>query len=105
MGFSEILLIMLIVFILFGPEDLPIIARRIGKILLEVRKVKNELTKELRKSMDVPVDSLYKTFEQTTSPFVGNQETHSSQRNEKPLKQVNETHEQSAQIKMDDQPG
>ena len=58
MGFGEILLILAIALILFGPEDLPDIARTIGKIVFEIRKATNELTQEF---------SVNKVFEQTTS--------------------------------------
>ena len=60
MGFSEILLIMVIALILFGPEDLPDIARTIGKVVFEIRKATHELTKEFQNSMDTPNDSLNK---------------------------------------------
>jgi len=80
-SFSGILLIMAIALILFGPEDLPKIARTIGKMLFEVRKVTNELTKEFQSSMGIPGDILKKTFEQTTSPTVSQQETQGKQGN------------------------
>jgi len=58
MGIGEIILILAIALILFGPEDLPEIARTIGKIVFEIRKATNELTREF---------SVDKVFEQTTS--------------------------------------
>jgi len=70
MGF-EILLIMVIALILFGPEDLPDIARTIGKVVYEIRKATNDMTKEFHSSiMDNPVDVINKAFEKTTSPRV-----------------------------------
>ncbi|MDP4126752.1 MAG: twin-arginine translocase TatA/TatE family subunit [Bacillota bacterium] len=66
MGFSEILLIMVIALILFGPEDLPDIARTIGKVIYEIRKATQELTSEFQNSLiDNPVNSINKAFEQT----------------------------------------
>jgi len=69
MGFSEILMIMVIALILFGPEDLPDIARTIGKVIFEIRKATNDMTKEFQSSiMDNPVNMINKAFEQTTLP-------------------------------------
>ena len=54
MGMSEIFIIMAIALILFGPEDLPDIARTIGKVVFEIRKATQELTKEFQNSIDPP---------------------------------------------------
>lgn len=75
MGFSEIFLIMAIALILFGPEDLPDIARSIGKIVFEIRKATQELTKEFQNSMDAPKTMMNKAFEQTTSSQSDDKET------------------------------
>lgn len=79
MGFSEIFLIMAIALILFGPEDLPDIARTIGKVIFEIRKVTQELTKEFYNSVDTPNQILNKAFEKTTSSRSNEQETHAPQ--------------------------
>ena len=46
MGFGDILLILAIALVLFGPEELPEIARKIGKVVFEIRKATTEITKE-----------------------------------------------------------
>jgi len=81
MSFSGILLIMVIALILFGPEDLPKVARTIGKMIFEVRKVTNELTKEFQGSMGSPGDIVNKTLMQTASKTVAQQETPGKQGN------------------------
>ncbi|MGI6119781.1 MAG: Sec-independent protein translocase subunit TatA/TatB [Desulfosporosinus sp.] len=70
MGMSEILLILIVVLLLFGPEDLPKIARAIGKGIFEIRKATDQLSREFQKTaMDSnPVNIINKAFEQTTSP-------------------------------------
>ena len=70
MGFSEILLIMAIALILFGPEDLPDIARTIGKIVFEIRNATHELTKEFQNSLDTPTSSR-KNEQETQAPQSG----------------------------------
>lgn len=75
MGFTEIVLIMAIALILFGPEDLPDIARTIGKVVFEIRKATHELTKEFQSSMDTPANVLNKAFEQTISSHTAKQGT------------------------------
>jgi len=70
MGFTEIFLIMTIALILFGPEELPGIARRVAKVIMEVRKFSNESTKELQKSVASPVNIFTKAFEHSVAPSV-----------------------------------
>ena len=82
MGFTEIVLIMAIALILFGPEDLPDIARTIGKVVFEIRKATHELTKEFQSSMDAPANVLNNAYKQTTSPRGVEKETHVTQREE-----------------------
>lgn len=66
MGFSEIILLMAIALILFGPEDLPEIARTVGKIVYEVRKATSELTSSFTDVVQSPRDLMNKAFEETT---------------------------------------
>ena len=79
MGITEIVLIMAIALIMFGPEELPDIARKIGRIVFEVRKATNELTKEFQSSIDIPSKVVNKVFEPTPSPRVADKEPHSTQ--------------------------
>ncbi len=79
MGFGEIFVILAIALILFGPEDLPDIARTIGKIVFEIRKATHELSREFQNSLDTPNNILNKAFEQTTSSRGNEQETHAQQ--------------------------
>lgn len=76
MGIGEIIFILAIALILFGPEDLPNIARKIGKVYFEIRKATNAMTKEFQSTMDTPVNLLNKAFEHTTSPRAAGQATH-----------------------------
>ena len=52
-GTGEIFLIILMVFLVFGPSKIPEIARSLGKTINEVKRassdIKNELDKEIRK--------------------------------------------------------
>ncbi|HEY8911358.1 MAG TPA: twin-arginine translocase TatA/TatE family subunit [Desulfosporosinus sp.] len=79
MGITEIVLILAIALIMFGPEELPDIARKIGRIVFEVRKATNELTKEFQSSIDIPSKVVNKVFEPTPSPRVADEGPHSTQ--------------------------
>ncbi|CAA7601745.1 Sec-independent protein translocase protein TatA/B/E [Acididesulfobacillus acetoxydans] len=64
MGFSEIVLLMAIALILFGPEDLPEIARTLGRVVYEIRKATGELTGGFSDIVRNPTDALNKAFEE-----------------------------------------
>lgn len=59
LGWSEIMLIMLIALVVFGPNRLPEIARQIGRAIREVRKVSGQFQEEVRTTF--ALDDLEKT--------------------------------------------
>ncbi|AFM40902.1 Sec-independent protein secretion pathway component [Desulfosporosinus acidiphilus SJ4] len=63
MGLTEILLILGIALILFGPEDLPEIARTIGKIVFELRKATQDVTREFQGTIDTPRNAFNKAMD------------------------------------------
>jgi sec-independent protein translocase protein TatA len=73
LGVSEILLIMVVALIIFGPRKLPEIGRTIGKALAEFRKATDDLKstierevridelKKIESSMAIPSESVSRT--------------------------------------------
>ena len=55
-GWSEILLIALVVIVLFGGKKIPELARGLGKAMNEFKKAKSEIKDEIQKTSD-EVDS------------------------------------------------
>lgn len=62
-GAGELFIVFLVILVLYGPDRIPELARRFGKITREVRnvmdQVKGELTRETRK-WDSEVNSVLK---------------------------------------------
>ncbi len=56
MSLTQIGIIMVIALILFGPEDLPVFARALGKTVRNVRKFASEITKEFQGVIDTPTN-------------------------------------------------
>ena len=59
LGWSEIMLVMVIALLVFGPNRLPDIARQIGRAIREVRKVSGQFQEEVRTTF--ALDDLEKT--------------------------------------------
>ena len=51
MGPAELLLVLALALIVFGPDKMPEIARQIGKAVGELRRVSSEVTRELQRSI------------------------------------------------------
>jgi sec-independent protein translocase protein TatA len=49
---GEIFIIVLVIFIIFGPDKIPEIARWVGKGMNEVKKATNEIKEEIEKETD-----------------------------------------------------
>lgn len=56
MSFTEIALILFVALIVFGPEDLPAIARSLGKMVYQARRVWDDLTSEVKDVWETPAE-------------------------------------------------
>ena len=52
LGFQEILLILIIALVIFGPKKLPELGRSLGKTLSEFRKASNEIKNSIQKELE-----------------------------------------------------
>lgn len=51
-SFGEIFIIVAVIFIIFGPQKIPEIARKVGKGMREVKKASSEIKREINKEVD-----------------------------------------------------
>lgn len=64
LGFSEILIIFLLVVILFGPKKIPQIARELGQGIRKIRSATEDIKQEIMKETeDNPVSEIKKEIE------------------------------------------
>lgn len=79
MSLSDLVILMVIGLILFGPEDLPDVARAVGKIVFEIKKMTSEATKEFQDALDTPSNIINKALEETNSSKSSNSSNEQSQ--------------------------
>lgn len=51
-SFGEIFIIVAVIFIIFGPQKIPEIARKVGKGVREVRKASTEIQREINREVN-----------------------------------------------------
>ncbi len=71
---GEILVIIIVIYLVFGPKKIPEFARMLGKGINEMRRatndIKNEITREankIKKDIDIDIDDPFKNDEKTDS--------------------------------------
>ncbi len=52
LGFQEVLLILIIALVIFGPKKLPELGRSLGKTLAEFRRASNEIKNSIEKEIE-----------------------------------------------------
>lgn len=57
-NFSELLVILVVTLLLFGPDKLPEIARQLGKLAAEARKATNAVRREFYNTVYQPADEV-----------------------------------------------
>jgi sec-independent protein translocase protein TatA len=82
MGFWEILLIIVVALIIWGPGKIPEIARNLGKFMNAMKKMSFDLTTQVRKEMELeekktgsPPDSKEKTAKKAEPPVNDNKKS------------------------------
>lgn len=66
MSGGEILIILLVVFIVFGPSKIPELARSLGRVMNEVKKASGDLSREFKKEATAIERDLRKTADDLT---------------------------------------
>lgn len=75
MSLTQIAVIMLIALILFGPEDLPVFARALGKMVAKVRKLIKEISSEFQDVIDTPTNIVNDVLKEPNKGKTAKQET------------------------------
>lgn len=105
MSGGEILLILLVVFLVFGPEKMPEMARKAGRLMNQMKKATNDLTSEFTKETSViqreidavknqvkdQVESVNREYNQTKSQV--NAEMYASEKPAEPAVSVSQSEE------------
>jgi len=60
-SFSEIILILIIALIIFGPEQLPVIARKTGKVVASIRNLTQNLRTQIYENTGIEQIQLFKS--------------------------------------------
>lgn len=55
-SFEQLVILLLLAFILFGPEKLPEIAEKLGRLVAKVRQASSELTQQLHQPLENPLE-------------------------------------------------
>jgi Tat protein translocase TatB subunit len=69
-GPGELLLILIVALIVFGPRRLPEIGRNLGKMIREFREASEEITGQFRQEIEAASDELQDTSEAITGKTV-----------------------------------
>ncbi|MBV2247185.1 MAG: twin-arginine translocase TatA/TatE family subunit [Lentimicrobium sp.] len=92
---GELIIILLAVFLIFGPKKLPEIARRMGRVINEIKHASGELTREFReetgnlaKELQQTRETIHRESEKLKSDF---QQTTNAVRNGLETAPLNET--------------
>lgn len=68
-GFTEIMVILIVALLVLGPDKLPYYARKLGEGLKEFRKVSSEATKDIRESVIEPLEEAQKPLREAMEPI------------------------------------
>ncbi|MCM1566824.1 MAG: twin-arginine translocase TatA/TatE family subunit [Dehalobacter sp. 4CP] len=97
MGLTEIALILFVALVLFGPDDLPVIAKTIGKMVRQGRKIMNELTREFTNTISMQSDTIMDSLKDTSPKEKVSQEEPKQKEDENVLQSNDEGAEKKAE--------
>lgn len=67
-GFTELIVVMVIALLVIGPDKLPQVMRQLGKGLAQFKAATDEATKEIRESVVEPLEEAQKPLKEALAP-------------------------------------
>lgn len=64
-GFTEIIIVAVIALLVFGPEKLPELTRKVGRFSGQLKRTSDQVRKEIYNSIHEPAQEITKEFSQT----------------------------------------
>lgn len=68
-GFAEILVILGVALLVFGPDKTPYYAKKLGEALKEFKKLSSDATKDIRESIIEPLEEAQKPLKEAIEPI------------------------------------
>ena len=77
-GFTELILVAIVAFVVIGPDKLPEYARKLGKMLRELKKYTGAASEEIQKNVVEPLNEIQAPIKEAVAPLT-HQEGHRRQ--------------------------
>ena len=68
-GFWELVVIVIVAFVFIGPDQLPIYAKKIGKMLRELKKYTGAASEEIQKNVVEPLNEIQAPLKEAVAPL------------------------------------
>ena len=68
-GFAELLVIIIVAMVFIGPDKLPVYARKLGKMLNQLKEYTGEATKEVQENIVEPLEEIQKPLKEAVAPL------------------------------------
>ena len=68
-GFTELILVVIVAFVVIGPDKLPEYARKLGKMLRELKKYTGAASEEIQKNVVEPLNEIQAPLKEAVAPL------------------------------------
>ena len=68
-GFTELILVAIVAFVVIGPDKLPEYARKLGKMLRELKKYTGAASEEIQKNVVEPLNEIQAPIKEAVAPL------------------------------------
>ena len=68
-GFCELVVIVVIAFVFIGPDQLPVYAKKLGKMLRELKKYTGAASEEIQKNVVEPLNEIQAPIKEAVAPL------------------------------------
>ena len=67
--FGELIVIVIVAFVFIGPDQLPVYAKKIGKMLRELKKYTGAASEEIQKNVVEPLNEIQAPLKEAVAPL------------------------------------